>query len=151
MAVPVVAWLLIRRTPYYKALYAVGGDEVASYSAGINTIRVKLLAYTLGGAFAGIGGIALTALLSSADAGIGPTYTVVAIAAVALGGTSLAGGRGGLIGAFIGAADIFLIQNLLTAKGLSSLWLPLLYGSILIVSLVIGVLVVRRSGAGVRT
>jgi ribose transport system permease protein len=57
---------------------------------------------------------------------------------VALGGTSLAGGKGGLMEAFLGALVIFLIQSLLAALGLTSLWLPLIYGSILVVGLIIG-------------
>jgi ribose transport system permease protein len=146
MAIPVVIWLALRRLPWYQTLMAVGGDEVAAWSAGVATVRVKLAAYALGGVFAAVAGIALTALLDSADAGIGPTYTLIAIAAVALGGTSLAGGRGGLIGAFLGGAVIFLIQNLLTAMGLSSLWLPLVYGTILLVGLILGTRLTRAGG-----
>ena len=64
---------------------------------------VRFLSYVITGIFAGIAGLMLTALIGSADANIGPTYTLIAISAVALGGVSLAGGRGGLLGAAIGA------------------------------------------------
>ena len=138
MAAPVVVWAALRAIPYHKALLAVGGDEPAAFSTGMNTAAVKVIAYGLGGLFAAVAGIALSSGLSAADATLGPQYTVVAIAAVALGGTSLAGGKGGLTEAFLGALVIFLIQSLLAALGLTSLWLPLIYGSILVVSLVIG-------------
>lgn len=138
MAAPVVVWAALRAIPYHKALLAVGGDEATAFSAGMNTALVKVIAYGLGGLFAAVAGIALSSGLSAADAALGPQYTVVAIAAVALGGTSLAGGKGGLIEAFLGALVIFLIQSLLAALGLTSLWLPLIYGSILVVSLIIG-------------
>jgi ribose transport system permease protein len=138
MAAPVVIWAALRAIPYHKALLAVGGDEPAAFSAGMNTAVVKVIAYGLGGLFAAIAGIALSSGLSAADAALGPQYTVVAIAAVALGGTSLAGGKGGVMEAFLGALVIFLIQSLLAALGLTSLWLPLIYGSILVASLIIG-------------
>jgi ribose transport system permease protein len=138
MAAPVVIWAALRAIPYHKALLAVGGDEPAAFSAGMNTAVVKVISYGLGGLFAAIAGIALSSGLSAADAALGPQYTVVAIAAVALGGTSLAGGKGGLTEAFLGALVIFLIQSLLAALGLTSLWLPLIYGSILVACLIIG-------------
>lgn len=148
MAAPVVVWVGLRAIPYHKALLAVGGDEATAFSTGMNTALVKVIAYGLGGLFAAVAGIALSAGLSAADAGLGPQYTVVAIAAVALGGTSLAGGKGGLTEAFLGALVIFLIQSLLAALGLTSLWLPLIYGSILVASLIIGSRL--TTGAGMR-
>ena len=110
----VLAWLAIRRLPYYDQLMAVGSDDRAAYTAGIDVTRVRFLAYVLTGVFAGIAGLMLTALIGSADPNIGQNYTLIAIAAVALGGVSLAGGRGGLLGAAIGAIDIFLLQSVLT-------------------------------------
>ena len=152
MAAPVLVWAALRAIPYQKALLAVGGDEAAVFSTGMNTAVVKVIAYGLGGLFAAVAGIALSSGLSAADAALGPQYTVVAIAAVALGGPSLAGGKGGLTEAFLGALVIFLIQSLLAALGLTSLWLPLIYGSILVVSLIIGSRLttgvgIRRGGA----
>jgi ribose transport system permease protein len=145
MLLPLAAWLVIRRIPYHPALLAVGDDEPAAFASGLDTVRIKLVAYAIGGAFAAIAGVAVTVAFASADAAIGPTYTVVAIAAVALGGTSLAGGRGGLLEAYLGAAAIFLIENLVTALGLSTLWLPLVYGAILIASLVLGSVLSKRA------
>jgi ribose transport system permease protein len=135
-AIPVAIWLVLRRTPFHKALLAVGGDDRAAFSAGIDVTRVRVAAYTLGGLFAGVAGLALTALVQSADPTLGPQYTLVAIAAVALGGTSLAGGRGGIAGSILGALSIFLIQNLLTALRVSSFYLQIAYGLILVVAVV---------------
>ena len=94
MLVPVVVWVLLMRTPYYRALMCVGGDDRASFSAGVNITIVRIGAYVLSGMFAAVAGMALTALIGSGDPTLGPQYTLAAIAAVALGGTSLAGGRG---------------------------------------------------------
>ncbi|TIM18154.1 MAG: ABC transporter permease, partial [Mesorhizobium sp.] len=81
-----------------------------------------------------------------ADPNIGPTYTLIAIAAVALGGVSLAGGRGGLLGAAIGAIDIFLLQSVLTAFNVSTYVLQIAYGVILVVAVIMTALQERLSG-----
>lgn len=153
VAVPLVAWILLRRTSYATALYSVGGDARVAFSAGINVSRVRIMAYVISGVFAAIAGLALTALIESGDPNLGPQYTLVAIAAVALGGTSLAGGRGGIAGPILGALTIFLIQNLLSAVHVSALWLQVVYGAILVVALVANsaarILTRRRAAAAV--
>jgi len=114
-------WWLVRQTPYYDQLMAVGSDDRAAYSAGVPVSKVRFIAYVITGILAASAGLMLTALIGSADPNIGATYTLIAIAAVALGGVSLAGGRGGLAGAAIGAIDIFLLQSVLTAFNVSNL------------------------------
>lgn len=131
-------WVLICRLPYHRALLAVGGNEPVAFSAGVNTAVVKVLAYALGGLLAGLAGLALTALIGSADATIGATYTLQAIAAVALGGTAMSGGRGGMSASLVGAAVIFLIYNALTLVGAPVAWLQLAYGAVLLASLMGG-------------
>lgn len=137
MVIPAAAWLLITRTKYYRTLMLVGGDARAAYSAGINVVAVKVVAYIIGGVFAAIGGLALTALIQSGDATIAPQYTLNAVAAVAVGGTSLLGGRGGVVGSIFGALAIFLIQNVMAAYDVSAFWVTVVYGAILIGSLVL--------------
>ena len=134
LAVPLLAWFLLARTPFVRTLCAVGGSEITAYTAGVNVPLVRTLGYTLGGAIAGLAGIAITAQLhqAEADSGFVTPFILVAIAAVALGGTSLAGGRGGLLGSLLGAAVIFLIENLLGALHISSFWSQAVYGATLI-------------------
>ena len=86
---------------------------MAAYSAGVNVTAVRIVAYALGGLFAACAGIALVAATQSADASQSIQYTLPALAAVAIGGTSLLGGRGSLFGSIAGAAIMFLIQTLL--------------------------------------
>ena len=145
MLVPVVVWILLMRTPYYRALMCVGGDERASFSAGVNITIVRIGAYVLSGMFAAVAGMALTALIGSGDPTLGPQYTLAAIAAVALGGTSLAGGRGGIIGSILGAFAIFLIRNFLGAVGVAYYWNQVVYGAILLGALILNAVVVARS------
>lgn len=131
IVVVALVWLGLSRTPFYRQLMATGGDDRAAYASGVPVTPVRIGAYVVGGCFAGIGGISLTALLGSVDPNVGPTYTLTAIAAVALGGVSLAGGRGGLFGAVVGALNIYLIQDALGYFNVSPFVLQVVYGSIL--------------------
>jgi ribose transport system permease protein len=135
---PLLIWYLIGLTPYKRTLYAVGSNDATAYASGVNVARVRVAAYTLGGLFAGFGGIALTALVRSTNASLSTTYALVAIAAVALGGTSLWGGRGGLFGSMLGAACIYLLQNLLTVLQIDPSWLQVMYGGMLIFAVILG-------------
>ncbi|WP_193614748.1 ABC transporter permease subunit [Nocardioides lijunqiniae] len=131
-----LVWLLLTRTAYWRNLLMVGSNDRAAYTAGVNVTAVRFLAYLLTGVMAGVAGLVLTAVLGGADSTVGPTYTLQAIAAVALGGLSLAGGRGGLFGAAVGAVLLFLIQNYLTLTEASSFELRMAYGVVLIVAIV---------------
>jgi ribose transport system permease protein len=141
---PLLIWFVIGLIPYRDALYAVGSNDVAAFASGIDVGLVRIAAYTLGGLFAGIGGFALTAVTMSADSSQAQTYTLVAIAAVALGGTSLTGGRGGLVGPALGAVAIFLMQDLLVTLQVSTDWLQVLYGGALVIAVVLGGVVARQ-------
>jgi len=140
---PALVWLALRRTAFVRNLYAVGGDEVAAFSAGVKVTAVRIGAYAIAGLFAAIGGIALTALIQSSESSLGTSYALIALAAVSLGGTSLAGGRGGVLGSFFGACAIFLLQELLSAVGVSANYLQLAYGSLLILGVVSGAVMSR--------
>jgi ribose transport system permease protein len=125
-------WWLLQRTAAYEQIMFTGGDDRAAYTSGMRITQVRLLAYVLTGVFAGIGALSLSALLGSADPTVGPDYTLIAIAAAVLGGVNLAGGRGTLIGALLGALDIFLLQSVLTFFNVSTFVLQMAYGVILV-------------------
>ena len=137
IVVPLLAWFGLDRTPFVRTLLAVGGSETTAYTAGVNVAAVRTLAYTCGGAIAGLAGVAIVAQLhqAEADSAFITPFILLAIAAVALGGTSLAGGRGGMLGSLLGAAVIFLIENLLAALNISSFWSQACYGAVLIAAL----------------
>jgi len=134
---PALIWFLLGFTPFRKVLLAVGGDDRVTYSAGIDVTRVRILAYALGGLFAAFAGLALTSLIQSADATIGPPFTLQVITAAALGGINLAGGRGTMWGSAFGALSLFLIQNLLTNYGVSVFWQQVVFGLTLIGALIL--------------
>lgn len=146
MAVAAAIWLVLRRTAYVRTLYAVGSDDVAVFSAGVNVGLVRVGAYVLTGAIGAIAGIALTAVIQISEPSLTTTYTLIALAAVSLGGTSFRGGRGGLFGSFLGACSIFLLQELLSATGASTNYVQMAYGALLIIGVVIaGLLSPARS------
>lgn len=130
-------WWGLSRTAFHDQLMAVGSDDRAAYTAGVPVSVVRFLAYVITGLLAAAAGMMLTALIGSADPKVGANYTLIAIAAVALGGVSLAGGKGGLMGAAIGAIDIFLLQSLLTAFNVSTYVLQVAYGAILVTAVVL--------------
>jgi ribose transport system permease protein len=143
LAAMAATWLLIKRFTVYDWLMAVGSDDRACFTAGVPVSLIRFLSYVLGGLFAGVAALMLTALIGSADPTVGPAFTLVAISAVALGGVSLAGGRGGFIAAVVGAAAIFLLQSALTYFNVSSFVLRTVYGAILVVSVALNALTNR--------
>lgn len=144
IAVPLLIWGGLALIPYRRQLYAVGSDDAAAFSAGVNVTFVRTMAYVLGGLFAAVGSFALVGLTSSADAGQSTSYTLVAVTALALGGTSLFGGRGGLVGSLLGAAVIYLLQSLLRGLDVHPTWLQLIYGVVLVLAVVLGAQLTRK-------
>ena len=148
LGVPLLIWYGLKRIPFRGLLYAVGSNDATAFSSGVNVTAVRVGSYALGGLFCGIGGLALTALVRSTNASTSTQYALIAIAAVVLGGTSLAGGRGGLIGVAFGAFTIYLFQNLLSSFEVNPAWLQIVYGAILIVAVVIQGALVPETGIG---
>jgi len=135
-------WALVTRTGFHRQMRLLGSDERTAYTSGIRVDRIRILAYALGGVFAGFAALSYTALISSGDPTQGSNYTLQAVTALVLGGASLAGGRGGAIGAVLGALNMFLITYLLGTfnfGSLSGFVTQLAFGAILAGSLLINV------------
>src|SRR5690606_7997370 len=135
-----VIWIPYRRSVLGRAAYAVGSSEAAAFMSGVPIGRAKLLAYSLSGLLASLGGLLLTFLTYSgeASASIGGTYTLNSIAAVVLGGVSLYGGIGSAIGAIFGAFVLRTIGDLLFVFDFDPLWQPLFQGVILLLAVSLG-------------
>ncbi|MBX3071275.1 MAG: ABC transporter permease [Thermomicrobiales bacterium] len=108
-----VFWALFKRTALCTRIYAIGSNEGAAYMSGIDVVRTKIWTYTLTGFFAALAGVFLTAQTASGDANAGLVYSLNSIAAVVLGGASLAGGVGTFVGAIAGAYTLMLIPSVL--------------------------------------
>ena len=113
-------WYLLNHTRFGRYVYAVGGSESATRLSGINVDRVKIGVYAICGLLAALAGLIVTSRLSSAQPTAGMGYELDAIAAVVLGGTSLAGGKGRIMGTLIGALIIGFLNNALNLLDVSS-------------------------------
>jgi len=143
VGVLILLWTALRRTPFVEMLLSVGDHDATSFSSGVSVDRVRIAAYSLGGLIAGAGGIALTGLIRSADSSTFSDYLLPALAAVALGGTNMLGGRGGLVLSAVGAASIFLLENLLTNLHASAYFIQVAYGGVLFIAVLLGSRVFR--------
>ncbi|WP_420394508.1 ABC transporter permease [Acuticoccus sp.] len=137
-------WLLFTLTPFYQNLRLMGYDERAAFTSGVRTNGVRIGAHVIAGIFVGLGAICYTGLIGSGDPTQGTTLTLTAITAVVLGGVSLAGGRGNVIGALLGAINLFLIGYVLATFNFGAIQAfvtQLAYGLILVLSLLLTLLV----------
>jgi len=136
----VIVWLPFRRSVIGRAAYAVGSSEPAAYMSGVPIRRAKLVAYTLSGLLASVAGLFLTFVTytGEASAANGGTYTLYSIAAVVLGGVSLFGGSGSVIGAIFGALMFRTIGDLLFVFNVEPLWQPLFQGIVLAAAVCLG-------------
>jgi len=129
----VVAFFLISiHTTLGRYIYAVGGSEKAAGFAGLNVSRVKVWVYALGGALAAVGGLILTARLDAADPKAGLGYELDSIAAVVIGGTSLSGGRGSILGTVLGCLIIGVLNNGLVLLEVSPFWQQVIKGFVIL-------------------
>ncbi|MCC7449542.1 MAG: ABC transporter permease [Anaerolineae bacterium] len=138
LIVLVVIWIPFRRSRLGLWVYAIGSNESAAYMSGVNVNRAKLAAYVMGGLFAAIGGLFLSASTLSGNASTGAVYTLQSIAVVVLGGTSLFGGAGGVIGTIAGAFSLRLIQGILFFSKVNPLQQPLWEGIVILIAVAAG-------------
>ena len=137
LALVVTAQFLLTRTVYGRYLTAIGTNDHAARMSGIDARPYRLLVLTISGGLAGLGGIFNAAYLGSADPNAGIGLELSAIAAAVIGGTSLMGGRGSIIGAFAGVLIIVVLQNGLAQIGVSEPAKRLITGAVIIIAVLI--------------
>jgi ribose transport system permease protein len=134
----ITGWLLFRRTRLGIATYAVGTDAVAARLTGLNVKRTKWIVFSLAGIAYGLAGYMLGAQTGTGDPRISNSFLLYVFAAVAIGGTSLGGGRGGVIGSVVGAGILTVMQKLLFAVGVAEFYTNIFNGVIMIVAILFG-------------
>jgi ribose transport system permease protein len=142
-----VIWGFIQRRKIYRYIYAVGGSEQAAYANGINTKKVKLYAFLISSIFIVLTALVVVSQTATGDANMGRAYTLNSIAAVVIGGISLQGGKGNLIGAVLGALILGFISNIIFFANLSSFYQDLIKGLIIIFALTLSILPTLRKKA----
>jgi len=143
---------LARNTAFGRSVYAVGGNDQAARLAGINVARVRITVFAIAGLLSGITGVFLTARLGSGNAGAASGLEFDVIAAVVVGGTSLAGGRGSMLGTLLGVMVITLIGNGLVLLGINPFIQDVVRGAIIVVAVLLNMMAgdwsVRRRRPG---
>lgn len=137
LVVLVIAWVVLRYTRFGRHVYAVGGNEKSAKTSGISTRKIQFAVYTICGLCAGLAGVVLTARTTSALTQSGIGYELDAIAAVVIGGTSLSGGVGGVVGTLFGALIIGVINNGLDLLGVSSYYQQVIKGVVIVVAVLL--------------
>ncbi|MFO0952448.1 MAG: ABC transporter permease [Isosphaeraceae bacterium] len=138
------AHLLMTRTVTGRHIYAVGGNAEAARLSGVPVRRVLVLVYSFCGALAGLGGVVMASQLKSGAPTYGQMYELYVIAAVVVGGTSLSGGQGRVLGTLIGAFIIAVIQNGMNLRGVESYTQKIVLGSVILAAVLLDRL--RRGG-----
>jgi ribose transport system permease protein len=147
IVVVAVIWIPLRRSRLGLSIYAIGSNRLAAFRSGVPVGRTRILAYTFTGLFAALGGLSLTASTGIGTPVPGP-YTLMSVAAIVLGGVSLAGGRGGVFGPIVAVMILQLIRTDMTFLNLNTNLAVVVQGLILIGVVMIGSLVqLRRSRA----
>lgn len=131
------AVILTTKTRLGRYIYAIGGNESASRLSGINISRVKIIVYSIAGALAAIGGLIVTSRLDSAQPNAGSSYELDSIAAVVIGGTSLSGGKGTILGTVLGAIIIGVLNNGLVLLNVSPFWQQVVKGAVILLAVII--------------
>ncbi|WP_458738106.1 ribose ABC transporter permease RbsC [Bacillus pumilus] len=133
----IVLWVLLHKTPFGRRTYAIGGNEKAAFISGIKVPRVKIMIYSLAGFMSALAGAILTSRLNSAQPTAGTSYELDAIAAVVLGGTSLSGGRGRIVGTLIGVLIIGVLNNSMNLLGVSSFYQSVVKGIVILIAVLL--------------
>jgi len=132
-----MAVVLTNKTTLGRHIYAIGGNETAARLSGIKIKKVKVIVYSIAGALAGIGGIIVTSRLDSAQPNAGMSFELDSIAAVVIGGTSLSGGKGTIMGTVQGALIIGILNNGLVLLNVSPFWQQVIKGFVILLAVVI--------------
>lgn len=134
LIITAIAMLVAARTPFGRYVYALGGSERASLLAGIQVDRIKIAVYVISGVCAALVGLIIASQLVSAHPATGETLELSAIAAVVLGGASLAGGRGTIAGTLVGACVIGVLADGMVMMGVSEFWQMVIMGTVIVLA-----------------
>jgi erythritol transport system permease protein len=137
VAIGLLAMFLANKTPFGRQVYAIGGNERAARLSGVRVKPVVMATYVLSGFCSAMVGLIITSQLVSSHPATGNSFELNAIAAVVLGGTSLAGGRGTIGGTIIGAFVIGILNNGMIIEGVSSFWQTVITGIVIILAVII--------------
>jgi ribose transport system permease protein len=133
----IVFVVIAKKTRFGRYMYAVGGNERTAKLSGLNVNRIKVAIYTLAGGLSAVAGVIVTSRLDSAQPNAGAGYELDSIAAVVIGGTSLSGGRGSILGTVIGCLIIGVLNSGLVLLGVSPFWQQVVKGGVILLAVAV--------------
>jgi ribose transport system permease protein len=155
LGIPMLIWfmiivvsiftLLLAKTRYFRKFYYIGGNEKAAILSGINVNALKISGFIITSTLSGLAGIIMAARFGASVAAAGQGLELKVITAVILGGASLSGGQGTIIGALVGTAFMGLVNNLMILSNISVYWQGIIVGMILVLAVVSDVIIKKRT------
>ena len=142
--VAIIASIMLNRTILGRYIFALGSNEEAARLSGMNVDFWKITTYALSGAICGVAGLLVSSRLNSAQPALGLGYELDAIAAAVIGGTSLAGGRGTILGTIIGAFIMSVLTNGLRIMGVQEEWKIVVTGLIIIIAVYVDIVLRKK-------
>jgi inositol transport system permease protein len=138
-AVFIVMSVILRRTKLGRYTYAIGGNQAAAVASGINVRKVKITLFIIAGLCTGLAGVILMSRINSGQPAAGLMYELDAITAVVVGGTSLSGGVGTMLGTLVGGLIVAILQNILNLTNVSPYWQQILKGLVIVLAVILDI------------
>lgn len=146
LALVVIFDLAVRHTQFFRQVYFIGANEKAALLSGIHVTRVRIIAYALTGVLAALAGVLLASRLMSGTPTAGNGIELQVLAAAVIGGASLRGGEGAILGAFLGVVFVALINNSMTMLAVSIYWQMIVIGTVLVAAVALDMLIRSKRG-----
>lgn len=146
-AVFFVMLLILKRTKLGRYTYAIGGNQEAAIASGINVKKVKIILFIIAGLCTGLAGVLLMSRINSGQPSAGLMYELDAITAVVVGGTSLAGGVGSMLGTLVGGLIVAILQNILNLTNVSPYWQQILKGVVIVLAVILDIVTKSKKKA----
>lgn len=143
-AVYIVMSLILRRTKLGRYTYAIGGNQDAAIASGINVKKIKIILFIIAGLCTGLAGVVLMSRINSGQPAAGLMYELDAITAVVVGGTSLSGGVGTMLGTLVGGLIVAILQNILNLTNVSPYWQQILKGLVIVLAVILDITTKRK-------
>ncbi len=147
LAIGLCLYFVLKYTPFGRRLFAIGGNETAAKLVGINVNRSRTIVFMLSGMLSALAGMLIVARLGTAQPSVGSNWVMPAITAAVLGGTSMTGGRGSVLGTIVGALMMTVISNAIVIMRISTYWEQIVIGMVVITAVLIDSLRTRKASA----
>ena len=139
LLVMVVVMILVKRTRFGRYIFAIGGNEAAAIASGVNVKAIKVTTFVISGTLVGLSGVILMSRINSGQPSAGLMFELDAITCAVIGGTSLSGGVGSILGTLVGGLIVGILQNILNLTNVSPYWQQILKGMVIMIAVIMDI------------